>query len=417
MAKTKRYHINADNVVAECTATFKPCPFRDYDTIQGAETALALRNERSQLEAAREQVDAVLKNPNTPKTFGIIKYNGNLNSGKTPRDYANMMDEVFLQYGEDPAIQRAQIPLLQTNVGEVPRVRVSAFRRPRADYDRGVIGGIWELEMTYNSGVFPKETLEIDLNGDRENALAQARNFLRETVIINSTSLYDDQVEKQTDYLLSQLKAGHVVVEEEAQGPYQVFEEFGWKEGKGSFRASDSVTVRVSEEWNSTTFRAHSLERFIKDNPFYLNQMPEMELRVLDNSQGKSKDWWAVRYTNGEWRMDFLNAEYPEGVSYQVHSPEEGVAKLREFLNENMLEKLGYEKVKEKRDNARLVWLEDYMVQVEGVVARAERRFQQQRDKERELEEAHMAKMRHKSLFAHTSNKNSTMGTILDMFS
>lgn len=417
MAQGKSYHINSKNVVEECRARFRPCPFQDFNTLQGAETALILRSERGRLEHARATVQAILDDPNTPRISETISFHDS-NAGQSLRHYGDMVEASFMDSGQDTPIQNVRVLLAQEGKN-LERVRVSAQRFSRADFDNGAIGGVWELEMRYTSRAVAYETerLSIDLNGDRDEALNQARDFLRESVIINSTSVYDDQVDNETEELLRQLVKAHAAVEEEAQGPYRVWDEFGNQEEVGTFALSDNLTVRVEADLSHSNFRPHLVERFLQENPVYATSMPDLELRAFDRGpdHGKDREWWAVGTRDNRWFLDFGPADNPGGVRVYVDSPEEARERLTVYLADHIPYRDGWEDVKAKEDQNRVDWAEEFMVQMGGVQARAEQRVQARRDQERQRDEENRARDQHKG-FLDDGDSRSTMGKILGMF-
>lgn len=398
-----RYHVGADGKVSECKARFRACPFDDYKTREGAATAYELKAEKLELDDRREAVNSHFKNKDLLRSTALLNASGE-ERGKRFRDYGHNLENSYLMNGKDPEAYIVNVALKQENVADVVKARVSAFRHELPNYNEGKIDNIWRLKIEYRMNTKEPVTLEVNFDNPAQD-MRQVRIFLEESVRENQVPAYST-IEKETDALFRQFRKTYAMIEEEAQGPYYVWDKHGIDEGLGAFANSTSMDVIAGVEYNDSTFRARTVERFLEENDMYEVGTPNINFRVADND-AKNGNAWATEYDNGEWMLHFLGNDDEDMRTVTVKSPEEAEKLLYDFVRNNMSENDDWT-AKEKAE-----YVATFMLQMESVQKKAEERGAKFR---KLLEESGENKNRIKDELFGINKKESTIGSILSMF-
>lgn len=407
MSNPKRYHIGQDGKVAECRAFIRGCPLQDYKTIEGAETALFLQKEAKEHEHKVVELNRLFKDPKTLRSTASILMSGN-KRGQTIRDYAYNLDSNYMHHGADPEIYFAKVTFSPTNLVAEPNVNVYAQRFTLPDYTTGETVNRWTLVTEYKNSSRQKIELPLDFNENPEQKMREAYVFFEEAARLNIMN-QDTDLEKQTDELYNQFRTSYATIEEEIQGPNKVWEQHGWNEGLGNFKDSTQSEINADVDYGSSTLRPRSIERFLQDNPNYISATPDINLRVWDNDNETSGEWWSARYNNGEWNIDLVHRGSNEIETIAVSSPEEARTLMYDFVKNNMRVNDDWT-AKEKSD-----YVADFMIQMPGIERRAEARSKQHAEKIAQYSRDAQERTNNDPLFQKT-DKKSTMGKLLGMF-
>lgn len=368
----KKYHIDINGNVAPCKAFLRECPRTDYKTEQEAYSALYLEKAAEDLRNAQEYVENTLRDPNTPSSFNNIDWSGK-NSRNTARDYADKLEREFRSTGTHPELFSMRSYLHQSNVNsERVKQKVSINRIPAANYEDGIITSEWSLEIEENNRVVNKTVL--DLNDDYKNEIERASHILRETVIANSN--WDTPVEvidKKAKFLTSQVRDSYKTIEEEFSGPAPLW---GRNEGIGTFKDSDPANMRAIINYQRTTFRGRTFQRFLDDNPYYDASFPEIDVVVYDNEAGTSENLWAIRKKNEKWFIE--TTANGQRFRNPVSNVDEAYSSIHSFVKDYM--RTSDEKTADKKAS----YVANLMTEVDAAIQNNLQRKKIRDDAERE---------------------------------
>lgn len=331
----KKYHIDLNGEVVECRAKFRACPRTDYSTIEAATTARYLQEAAQDLEAARENVKRVFSDPNTKRTLTIADFSTRPMRNNSPRDYADQLEREFFADGKYPDLYSMRSELKPTNINSGEKRQKIFFHSTAApDYDDGkIINHSSIVVLPKTASITDKGTsYELDFANDFEGSLVQAEDLIRETVIANATA--DDSyetIQEQTEILTKQLVNAYTTISEEIEGPNEV-----WKraEGYGTFAKSDIDKLVVNVDYQNSTFRGKTFDRFLHENEYYEARSPEFDVRVYDNESRRSPNAWGIRYAKGQWYVETRIGRDIRNTP--VNSPDEAYGMINEYIKTNM---------------------------------------------------------------------------------
>lgn len=330
----KKYHIDAHGKIVPCSAFLRKCPRTDYSSEEAAYSALYLQKESNRLEEARANVESIMRNTKAPSSFIAADFSGQ-GLERDPRAYAQRIDKTFFETGEYPQKAYAEISLNRALVdNNRVRTKLSLHRIPVADYDNGVITGEWTLETDQRNSAQQIPPLELDLENDYEEEKERAERYIRDVVIRTSPpSARSEDIEFETNQMMEQFENAYVQVEEEASGPYKIFEK---NPGLGTFAGSDPFTIKVDANYNDTLFRGKTFEQFVSKNPDYRSITPELNVQVYDNENGKSDSSWRLVNHQGNWYLQtVIDGGKPNPV--KLNGAEDAYEKMNYFVKNHML--------------------------------------------------------------------------------
>jgi len=408
--KKKRYHIGADGIVAECKASLRSCPYEDFQTREGAETARQLKIQKTEVEAGRARLDKIFNDPNTVSSVGRFDM-GSKRVGKRVRDYAHSLDNSYMSTGKDPDLYYATIDLQQENP-MVEKVRVQAVRRVMPDYTDGKLKVVWGIKLEERGRYGKTQEMEFEFDDNPQQAMRGIKTYLEEAVRMNSTQ-EGHTIEEESDKLFTQFRNVYGIVEEEAQGPYVLWEKHGWNEGLGTFSESNSIEVVADVNYATSTLRPRSLERFMEDNTDYRVTMPEINLRIKDDEDGQSEAWWAASYNNNQWSLEFLQEGSDRVRKIDVDDPEEAQDFIQSFVQSNMRTQDDW------TANEKSEYVANFMIEMDRIEQKTQRKVDEfTKIIEDSSGSRNPSKNRNRmedKIFGNT-DKNSTMGKILGIF-
>lgn len=395
----KKYHIDANGKVVPCQAFLRKCPRVDYNSQEAAYSAMYLQEEGRKLEEARAQVEKVMRDPNAHSAFIAADFTGD-GHGKNTRKFAQKIDEEFFAKGEYPEKVYAVVPLNRKYINNKKNpLPLSLHRIPVADYDEGVITGRWTLETENKDRKI--DPIVLDLENDFENEKDRAERYIRDVIMRTAPRDSDPKfINYETNYMINQLEDAFAQIEEEASGPYRMWEK---NPSIGSFAHSDMFNINVDVDYNTTLFRGRTFDRFLNDeNGYYTSVAPQLDIQVYDNENGKSDTSWRLVRYEGEW---FLQTVDESGVPnpQKLIDAEDGYNKTAAFVR-NHMNNNSYEIAEEKAK-----YVADLITEVEMAI-----------DKNTRIKERREAQQRpskdssHRSLFGKSSSN--TMDNILDLY-
>lgn len=411
--KSKKYHVDENGRVSECKATFRVCPYDDYQTREGALTAHELKKQSNDLESRREKINALYNDPNTLRSVGRFDMSGT--RGQSIRDYARNLDNDFLMNGKDPEIYYGNVVLYQDDAAS-KKVNLSAMRRSLPDMNEGKEKVVWTFKIEPTSLYEHKVELDINFDEDPDEAAQQAKTFIEESVRTNGVA-DNGSIQASTEKIYEQFNKVYSAIEEESRGPYYIWDNYGWNKGIGTFHQSNSMELIANVDYADSTLRPRLVERFLDENEDYHVGVPDITLRVYDNESGASESWWGATYDNGLWTLEMQRAD--DDIEYvYTRDPEEAQTLLRSFVSEHMRTNDDW------TANEKSEFVADFMVQMERISAKAEaksdefteilRRNRPVAEDSRTTQKRNKDRMEDK-IFGNT-DKNSTMGKILGIF-
>ena len=334
MKKQQRFHINAKSEVRPCSARVKSCPFDHFSSEEAAFTVLNLREKRTSLLAARESVERIMRDPNTPRAYARVKMTHN-NTDLSLRRFADQIDAEVTSTGRDPQMFSGDFDIVQDSVVGKSKNRVNLRRIPAADFDNGVISGQWYLTVTSTRN--HNDSVEITLDfGNYDEAMTQVRNALREAVAENATTADAvERIDADVEDMADKVSHAYLTMEAEASGEYSIYERF-YGRGVGSFANSDALKLSVNVDYESSLFRLRSVERFMEANPYYENFNPEMDVLVFDNEATRSDAWWSIYRSDDGWTLTRATSSNAQPLDVKVESAEQASALVEEFVSLNM---------------------------------------------------------------------------------
>lgn len=398
----KKYHIDVNGEVVECRAFLRDCPRTDYSTIEAAVSANNFQKAATELENARKNVQEAFKNRDKLSSYTDTDFSGT-DKRKTMRKYIDKIEQNYYSSGIEPELFTVSSQLKQDNISYTnAHEKVSIVRLPVPDYDNGTISSVWKLSIEPSKNSYNQEPVEyeLDLHNDFQREMTRAEDILRETVIANSNmSTSRESIEEQTNFLTKQVADAYTLIEEEAQGPSQVWTN---AEGYGTFANSDPMNIVVNADYEHTGFRGKTFERFINNNKYYDAMMPSIKLRVYDNETGNSKNAWGVRLYEGKWFIETrTNGSF---YHHPVKSAEEAYAYVYEYVETYM--KTNDENTAEKKANYASDLITDIDIAISNFIKK-KKAMKEQEEAER------IAKESKDNLYGR---KNSgTIGSILRM--
>lgn len=332
--KKQRFHINAKSEVRPCSARLKSCPFDHFSSEEAAFTVLNLREKRTSMLAARESVERVMRDPNTPRAYARVKMTHN-HTDLSLRRFSDQIDAEVAATGRDPQMFSGDFDIVQDSVVGKSKNRVNLRRIPAADFDNGVISGQWYLTVTSTRN--RNDSVEVALDFDNyDEAMTQVRNMLRESVAENAaTTDAVERIDVDVEDMADKVSHAYLTVEAEASGEYGIYERFYGRE-VGSFANSDALKLSVNVDYESSLFRPRSMERFMEDNPYYENFTPEMDVLVFDNEGTRSDAWWSIYRSDSGWTLTRATSRNAQPLDVTVDNAEQAARMVEEFVSSNM---------------------------------------------------------------------------------
>lgn len=334
-----RYHINDDKEVVQCRSWLRSCKFKDYETESDAKEALLLQNTAEEYEAAKSSVREKFSNDNATRSFCMVDFSG-MNKKKSLRNYVNELEAEFYSKGKSPDFFHCNSQLRQWNVsGNSSSQKVFVSRIPVADYEEAVITSKWSLRIE-PAGVWNRDnhiTYELDLHNDFKNEMIRAEHIVRETVIanMNGSQMPVNEIDKEAKFMVDQLGLAYSTIEE-LDTERGSFVSWNTAEGYGNFAKTDITNLLVNVNYPISSFNSRIFHDFIHTNPYYEARFPApIDIRVFDNELGRSDNAWAIRYSNGVWKM-FARIGEDKYVE-EVQDPQHAYEVMRDFIKNNML--------------------------------------------------------------------------------
>lgn len=411
---SKKYHVDGSGKVSECRATFRSCPYEDFQTREGALTAHELKKQKTDLDQRREYLNKLFNSPDTVRSIGRFSMTGN-KLGKRVRDYAHALDNSYTMNGKDADLYYSSIDLEQENPKD-KKMNFVVNRRTFPNTTEGIENVTWVLQMNPVSIYGKKQELEINFDEDPAKAEREARVFFEEGVRLNGVDGVHS-INDEADKLYGQFKDAYIIVEEEARGPYYVWDNYGWNEGLGNFAESDTIEINANVDYSSSTLRPRSVERFLNENKDYQVGMPEINLRIYDNEGGNSDAWWAASYNNGDWKIEFLQDGHTEPRTAYLNNPEEAQSLMNSFVKGNMRTNDDW------TANEKSEYVANFMIEMDRISRNAQEQnaeFAEVVSNSGNSPQSANTQSKHKNrmddkIFGST-DKNSTMGKILGIF-
>lgn len=401
----KKYHIDAHGKVVPCQAFLRKCPRTDYSSQEAAYSALYIQEEGNRLLEARAEVEKIMSDPNAHSTFISSDFSGNDPRNNT-RKFAQKIDKEFFEKGEYPQKVYAVIPLNRQYIdNKTNPITLSLDRIPVADYDEGKIRGEWTLEtkIKNHNEVDP---IVLDLENNYEEEAERAEAWIRDVVMRTTPDNYPPEyIEYETNHMMNQLEDAFSQIEEEASGPYQIWEK---NHDIGTFAGSNIEIINVDVNYNTTLFRGRTFDRFINDEDGYFTSVsPELNIQVYDNENGMSDTSWRLVRYQGDWILQTVSQKDGQPYPQKLENAEDAYNKMHHFVSNYM--RTNNPNIAEEKAQ----YVSELIIEIEQAIDKNRRIKDQRQGKISAEKETTDTKQNHRSLFGQSSN---TMDSILDMY-
>lgn len=401
----KKYHIDAHGKVVPCQAFLRKCPRTDYSSQEAAYSALYIQEEGNRLLEARAEVEKIMSDPNAHSTFISSDFSGNDPRNNT-RKFAQKIDKEFFEKGEYPQKVYAVVPLNRQYIdNKTNPIALSLDRIPVADYDEGRITGEWTLEtkIKNHNEVDP---IVLDLENNYEEEAERAEAWIRDVVMRTTPDNYPSEyIEYETNHMMNQLEDAFSQIEEEASGPYQIWEK---NRDIGTFAGSNIENINVDVNYNTTLFRGRTFDRFINDEDGYFTSVsPELNIQVYDNENGMSDTSWRLVRYKGDWILQTVSQKDGQPYPQKLENAEDAYNKMYHFVSNYM--RTNNPNIAEEKAQ----YVSELIIEIEQAIDKNRRIKDQRQGKISAEKETTDTKQSHRSLFGQSSN---TMDSILDMY-
>lgn len=358
MARAVRYHIGKDNKVSECRATQNRCPYQDFQTREGAETVLALQQERESTKERIRKMNEYFHNGATPRTRALIKLNRLQDDTHSFRAYAKSLDKDFINNGDDTKIQYTDFDM--PKLSDAQKADLRARRTPYVDQDTGDLKSKWELTKHYTDGSKKAdEKVTLDFEDDFNKNLSEAKKFITQYVRENKDESSDFVTEANNLY--NDFRNLYTTVELESDNTIKVLNN-PYLTGIGDFKNNSRNLVFANVEYQRSTLRPRIVERILKENPDYHSGVaPAIKLRIVDTDMNHGDAWWSATYNDGKWHVTLLDKGSNETRRVPITSPLQAKEVLYNFVKENMY------KNDDNTANEKSDYLADFVLQMHTI--------------------------------------------------
>lgn len=335
-----RYHIDRNDEVVKCSAWIRSCKFKDYATEKEAKDALLIKKASEEYEADLAYVQKKFS-IDSSRSLCLVDFSG-MNKKNTLRKYMNELDQEFYSQGKSPDLFSVRSQVRQSNISTNSSSfqRAEIVRTPIADYTNAVVKSEWKLNIKpIGMSVVAGDGIvyDLDLHNNFQVEMDRAESILRETVIANmgkSPRMTMGDIDYEAKFMVDQLGLAYSTIEE-LDTDRGSFVSWNTAEGYGNFGTSEIDNLLVNVNYPISSFNSRIFHDFIHTNPYYEARFPApIDIRVFDNELGRSDNAWAIRYSNGVWKM-FARIGEDKYVE-EVQDPQYAYEVMRDFIKHNM---------------------------------------------------------------------------------
>lgn len=345
MAK-KLYHINGEGKVSVCRATFRKCPYEDYEHESQAKAALVRRGIEANWEAERERIRYKMEHRNSEDNFVLV-------SSMLGGDYADkivMRSQEMEEAGVDKSLLHLKADIYDPVI-QKSRFRYALIRMPEADYDARKIVSDWRLLITATDRSKSERNQEIKLNINKEyrSTIAFLKDKITDVLSSSTTEYPIEGHDVAAARIVSQIQGIHAMIEEEVNDTDEaarILKKCG--SPNNTFKDSMDGTIDINVNRRSTSFRGEKLEDFLNKNEWFEDDLPfKKSIKVYDDENGESKSYWGVIYNETDgWGVETGTSKRKSRGSHEVNHTKtdyksfndaDGLGEyVEKFVSENM---------------------------------------------------------------------------------
>lgn len=256
----------------------------------------------------------------------------------TVRNFGHSVDHHIKKWQMSPILHKA---IMSVDFTHVLKQTITITRSSYVNRDEPCFDGHWEMELkdtTVAYGYHQKKSIQakvktIALNfEDRDSTIASLEtiyNVFYESyqaddadfrIDVEEQQLYEAKTTAQAKHMVDNFWCAYLAVESEVD-PVGL-----WENGYGYFEGSDSDVIKVSVNYDMTSFRAKSFTDFLQSNPYYASKTPNTEIYVFDDNLDTGAGW-SIRLENNTCHI--VNT-FADGTAYNktVTSAEDAYAHI-----------------------------------------------------------------------------------------
>lgn len=300
------YHYTAGGA-EYCKSYARVCPEIHFGTVED----VALYHDAMTAKKAHdEKVQALEQFMSAPDPRYVMTFPFAFPSHKPDfgRRFGDELDRRYRTENIKPVLFRIPVQLQSVSSGHSPH-SITVTRWDVLDRENAAIIGKWVVSTNILSDRsaklhrFKPEKIELYFRDDDEAGAsmdilrAEFRKVLFFGGLIHQE--HEAELEIQTENMMADFMKAFNAAESAARGDFAL-----WEIGYGYFQGSDGELITADEDYRTSAFRGSNVRDFLRDNHYYDQNMPAVEVQVTDHND-RRKTYWSICRFEDQFSVKF----------------------------------------------------------------------------------------------------------------